>query len=149
MWYNVVMDDKLEFHKWSERYCTYDKHWVDTKNDNRKWYCNTCPDCRQKQNKKIRQRLGSEYVRNYNRFYRYGLSEERCNELLIKQEGLCLICLQPLEDDIAVDEIPGVKPIVIRGLLHKQCNLDLGVIEKYRNLGYTGNINQYLSRTYE
>ena len=60
----------------------------------------------------------------------YGLTENGFHQLLIAQSGLCGLCWEPFDErqhklKICVDH----KGLIVRGLLHIQCNVSLGIYE--------------------
>ena len=61
------------------------------------------------------------HIKNY-----YNLSQGDIEHLYEEQEGLCIICRQPLQDDICVDHDHTTNKI--RGLLHNRCN---GILANY------------------
>lgn len=73
----------------------------------------------------------------------YGITEVDFNDMLNIQLGLCPICLEPLLElsDICIDHdhITGR----VRGLLHRKCNMLVGVIEPM--LDKIDNIFKYLN----
>ncbi len=119
----------------------------------------TCKDCRDKNNswykqdkgyrktkaklyyQKIKSRI-SQYRSDLRLDRKYSLTRKEWHEMLIKQNGKCPIC------DIIFGE---VKPCVdhnhvtgkIRGLLCRNCNLDLQVVE---NIKFVEKAESYLSQ---
>jgi hypothetical protein len=73
-----------------------------------------------------------EEIRGYKMLRRYGITLEQYNELLIQQNGVCAICLQPeitkhqsgMSKILAVDHDHDTGEI--RGLLCNYCNTSLG-----------------------
>lgn len=61
---------------------------------------------------------------------RYGLTKEQYFEILENQNGVCAICEQKCKTNqrLVVDHCH--KTSVVRGLLCKSCNMQLGVLEK-------------------
>jgi hypothetical protein len=59
-------------------------------------------------------------------FTRYGLTKEKFNQLLAKQNGVCAICEQPEKHKkrLSVDHCHETKRV--RGLLCSNCNVGLG-----------------------
>lgn len=55
---------------------------------------------------------------------KFGLSEENYLIMLYQQNGKCLLCGEPIGDDICVDH--DHKTGKVRGLLHRLCNLGIG-----------------------
>ena len=155
-----MIDDKLEFRKPFEKWCTFGKHWVDTEFDKRVWHRRQCPDCcsevriqHYNNNKEWYKKYFKDYYRrnkqsekDKTRKRRYGITSQQLRLLYEKQHGLCLVCMSHLRTDVNVDHIHGTT--IVRGLLHKYCNLELGVIEKYQNNGWLDNAIDYLNRPY-
>ena len=56
--------------------------------------------------------------------YRFGITLEQYEQLLIEQEGLCAICRREPSRNFAVDHCP--KTGKIRGLLCYSCNISIG-----------------------
>ena len=66
---------------------------------------------------------------------KYGITLEEYNQMLIDQEGKCLICNKhytKFESNLSVDH--NHKTGEIRGLLCKNCNVGLGFFEDNCNL---------------
>jgi hypothetical protein len=65
--------------------------------------------------------------------YLYGITLEDKEKLFHKQHGLCPICLLPLPNFLSgqccVDH--DHKTGIVRGLVHKACNLWIGFVEKH------------------
>ena len=58
----------------------------------------------------------------YQRLWRYGLTEEKRQELLLRQNGLCAICFEDKPLVIVHDHATGD----VRGLLCHSCNTGIG-----------------------
>jgi Recombination endonuclease VII len=90
----------------------------------RRFYCTV--DCRNLHY------LSSNKHTNNHRRGNYKLSELQFEKMVASQNGLCLVCELPLNDDIHVDHdhlcCPTIKTCgkCIRGLIHGQCNIGLG-----------------------
>jgi hypothetical protein len=68
------------------------------------------------------------YKRNYDRLRKHGLSASEYNEMLISQGNVCAICGKPPNEKImAVDH--DHKTGQIRGLVHRKCNLAIGLLD--------------------
>ena len=81
----------------------------------------------------------------YTRQYRFGLSPEQFDEILIKQGGKCPVCTLPLtEDDQVIDHshVTGQ----IRGILHSNCNALLGMANDHPEILY--NAAKYLENNF-
>lgn len=63
---------------------------------------------------------------------KYGITVERKEEMYTEQNGICLVCNQPLkavhDRDTCVDHCHTTKRV--RGLIHWYCNILVGVFEK-------------------
>jgi hypothetical protein len=59
---------------------------------------------------------------------KYGITEEQYNQMLLKQEGKCALCEEPIKSQINIDHCH--KTGVVRGLLCSYCNTTLGYVEK-------------------
>ena len=70
-------------------------------------------------------------IAGYARKRKYGITNEKFEAMLIEQNYCCELCKKPFED------IRKLRPVVdhdhntgmVRALLHKQCNIMLGIIE--------------------
>ena len=95
-------------------------------------YCGSCRNAYQNEYRRRRYREEPEYRRkalDAQRHTRYGISEERYNELLAKQGGVCAICLlQPEGKDLGVDHDHATGRI--RGLLCVGCNGAIGMLRE-------------------
>ncbi len=69
---------------------------------------------------------------------KYSLTREQWNEMLAKQNGLCGICNKSMAKPCVDHNHENGK---VRGLLHRQCNLDLQVLE---NKDFVINAQKYL-----
>lgn len=57
--------------------------------------------------------------------WRYGLTEEQYEVLLVQQDARCAICKEPFIETPSVDHDP--KTEIVRGLLCRGCNTGLGL----------------------
>lgn len=63
--------------------------------------------------------------RRYHLRKKYGIDKERYHDMLIEQEGKCALChVEFTGEDIVVDHCH--KTGVVRGLIHRKCNVGLG-----------------------
>jgi hypothetical protein len=66
----------------------------------------------------------------------YGLTPEQYDAKLAAQEGICLLCLRPMDLTAiglgrgpALDHIHDTKPLILRDFLHGNCNKAVGLFE--------------------
>ena len=85
-----------------------------------------------KNKEKIRERnrkywaANKEKVHSQQRFYAHGITTEQFQEMLIEQNGLCALCHKPMTKPYIDHHHETGK---IRGLLHSNCNVLLGMEE--------------------
>lgn len=104
---------KEEKKKWFQRY--QKEHLEQFREYNKKSY------------HKHRERL--KPIRRVQRLkWKYGMSEEQYNQLLIKQDHKCAICKRPLVGKIDVDH--NHKTNKNRGLLCGKCNKAIGLLDE-------------------
>lgn len=116
---------------------TEDSVYWSTRKDGRQ--LRQCRECVNAQNRSYYQRLTPEErrdrrkkfpstakMKHYQRKYRLGISEAEYRELLIAQDGLCLICTT--EGATHVDHDHDTKQI--RGILCGPCNRALGLFRE-------------------
>lgn len=145
------MNNDMFGRKWSEKWCTKGKHFVDTEGDDRKWAHKWCPDCTNDYNKELYYReleTSREKARNYRRSYRekhkdnpdyrdkvhsnhlkgrYGITLEDKKAMLIQQEGLCAICKKELGGNFTkIHTDHNHETGKVRGLLCRYCNYGMG-----------------------
>lgn len=64
--------------------------------------------------------------RAYHRMHRYGVTDEQYQAMLESQDGLCRICLQPMDPPhVDHDHATGL----VRGLLCDTCNAGIGMLQ--------------------
>lgn len=78
---------------------------------------------------------------DYHRRRKYGVSEERFLDLLTRQGFMCAICCCKIGLEACVDH--SHKTGEVRGLLCRQCNLKLAIVE---DADYIAAAQRYLSR---
>jgi hypothetical protein len=111
--------DKNYYHKNKEKLLAYQKQWLETHKEFGK--------------KKSRKRI----------LKKYGLSLEEYSQMLIKQNGVCKICLKPqypIGSALCVDH--NHKTGRVRGLLCYSCNAGLGKFQD--NIEYLLKASYYL-----
>jgi Recombination endonuclease VII len=94
-----------------------------------------CNECRRAQRRSLYARENLR-LRKRELWYRYRITEERYDQLLKEQNGVCAICLQPPtpENPLVVDHDHSCCSSrfvtcgkCVRGLLHRTCNHALGI----------------------
>lgn len=69
---------------------------------------------------------GQEANRKYHNFYRYGITADEFDDLLVEQDGVCAICRKDCVtgDRLSIDHDHDTDQV--RGLLCRRCNAGLG-----------------------
>lgn len=73
--------------------------------------------------------------------WRYGLTPAQFEEMLLKQEGKCAICLIPSEKRLHIDHCH--KTGKVRGLLCGNCNMALGLFKDNEQLLIAASVYLY------
>lgn len=88
-----------------------------------------CIDCHREKANEIRR--GNKpynravWHRGEHRFKKYGLTADTCRQMYEEQQGICPVCQHHLPwEEINIDHCHEAD--VVRGLLHRECNLLLG-----------------------
>lgn len=114
-----------------ERRKEYGKKWCEANPEYHRKYC-------QENKEHIR-----EWKRNYDLVKKYGITIEKKRVLWQRTEGICKICRKAMDfDSTYVDH--DHKTGKIRGLIHGNCNLFVGLLEK--NPERINNVKDYLEK---
>lgn len=89
-----------------------------------------CKKCKAELSAKYRKEGGINYSRNKSFKYKYGITLEEYEELLIKQNNCCKTCNREFNDKIKPDVDHCHKTKKVRGILCHSCNLALGYLKE-------------------
>ena len=101
------------------------------------WGCKICAHLRSTKWQQNHPEKVGEIQRKSQRKSKYGLTEEKYNRLLEKQNGVCAVCKRPPTpgQPLVIDHDHGCCPEIktcgacVRGLIHQSCNLAIGGLE--------------------
>ena len=109
-----------------------EKHREREREYQRRSYHSQCPEARRKRNKENWAK-NREAIIAKRRADRYGLEEGEFEAMLKSQDGVCKICKRPETTGrwrtLSVDHCHGTG--VVRGLLCRECNLAVAMLEKH------------------
>lgn len=97
------------------------------------WTCiwpSICKECKRKISQEYRDKGGIKYSRNKSFKYKYGITLEQYEIMLINQDNKCLICERKFSNTIKPDVDHCHKTKKIRGILCHACNLALGYLRE-------------------
>jgi hypothetical protein len=103
--------------------------------------CSYCKEC-QKQQARDWHKANFKYDKNRERKKKYGITSEQWEELFEKQGRVCAIC-KSANPKTKQGWHTDHKGEIIRGILCRACNTNLGIYERYRD---NPNIHMYLNR---
>lgn len=93
-----------------------------------------CTECLKKYNKAYnqtykRKKYHSNYQREKQRYYKYGINNEKFAQILFEQENKCAICgtQNPGKENWCLDHCHETH--IVRGILCKKCNSSIGLIK--------------------
>lgn len=90
-----------------------------------KYCCDTCrSEASNKQSRDFRKRKSSEYIKDQNLRYNYGITFEDYSRMVTLAEGKCQVCLQ--KKRLVVDHCHTTG--IVRGLLCHSCNVGIGLL---------------------
>ena len=75
------------------------------------------------------------------RYRRYGLTKPKYDELMIKQDGKCPLCLEKLKEDINTCVDHCHNSLVVRGITCRGCNM---VLSRFEDVEYIKRVAAYL-----
>lgn len=108
----------------------------------RPYICKKCFNARQT---KYRKNGGIRHSRNKSFKYKYGITLQQYEEMLIKQNNECAICERQFDEKIRPDVDHHHESKKVRGILCHACNLALGYLKEDEKV--IQNMLDYLDRT--
>jgi len=119
--------------------------------DGKSYRCKTCDALARKAYEQRHKEKRLSNIRRANRKYKYGLSEDKYQQLIHDQNGCCAICSVVLEQTGNIQHKANTlcidhdhKTGVVRGLLCSNCNRALGLFKD--NVKFITNAIQYLEK---
>lgn len=108
-------------------------------------YPGICKSCKAKKSKEYRNNGGINYSRNKSFKYKYGITLEQYEQMLINQNNCCITCKNEFNDENKPDVDHNHKTGKVRGILCHRCNLAIGYLREDEDILW--NVLEYLKQT--